>query len=211
MPWIGSTTKAAMRRVDERVVERREIVERHAHAVRQQRLEAAAEDLVAVERERAVGQAVEGVAAIHDAAAPGRGARELDRRLDRLRAGIGEEHLVEMRHEREQPLGQNAGERRDVHLHEIRQVGVEHALQRRANRRMIAADREHAEAAQQVEIAVALAVVEVLAASLAKADIIADRPQHPDHLLVEAAAMQAEALGFVALEQRRNVDVSHPN
>jgi len=28
----------------------------------------------------------------------------------------------------EQPFGQNAGERRDVHLHQVRQVGIEHAL-----------------------------------------------------------------------------------
>ena len=89
---------------------------------------------------RAIGQAVKGVIAIDDAGPAGRGARELDRGLDRLGAGIGEKHLVEMRHEREQPLGQQAGERRDVHLHQIGQIGVEHALQRRADRRMVAAE-----------------------------------------------------------------------
>ena len=72
---------------------------------------------------------------------------------------------------------------------------------------MIAAEREHAEAAQQIEIALALAVVEVLPLPLAKSDIIADGPQHADHLLIETARMQAKALGFVGFEQGRNVDV----
>ena len=64
---------------------------------------------------------MERVAAIHDIGAAGRGAGELDRGLDRFGAGIGEEHLVEMGHEREQPLGEHAGERRNIHLHQIGQ------------------------------------------------------------------------------------------
>ena len=208
LPWIGSTTNAATSPARQRRLERGEIVERHAHAVRQQRLEAAPEGLVAVQRERAIGQAMERVAAIGDAAAAGRArAGELDRRLDRLRAGIGEEHLVR--------CGTSASSRSararqasNVHLHEVRQIGIEHAFQRGTNRRMIAAEREHTESAQQVEIAVIVPVVEVLAASLAKADVIADRPQDADHLLVETPGMQAKALGFVGFEQCRDVDIS---
>ena len=62
--------------------------------------------------------------------------------------GIGEKHLVQIWDMFEQAFGQNAGERRDVQLHEIGQVGVEHALQRLAQRRMIAADRKNAKTAQ---------------------------------------------------------------
>ena len=191
--------------VRQRAVERGEIVERHADAIRQQRLEAAAEGVIAVQRKRPIGQAMERMAAIGDAGAARRGARELDRGLDRLGAGIGEEHLVEMRHQIEQPVGQDAGERRDVHLHEVGQVGVERALQRGADRRVVAAEREHAEAAQQVEILPVRAVVEILSASLAKTDIISDGLENTDHLLVEALLVQAEAVGFVGLEQRGNV------
>src|SRR5207237_10314709 len=46
------------------------------------------------------------VLSLHDAlpiSATGCGAGELDRRLDRLRPGIREKDLVEMRHQREQP------------------------------------------------------------------------------------------------------------
>src|SRR5260221_7239460 len=92
----------------------------------------------------------------------GRCYREFDRRLDRFRAGIREEYLVEVGHAREQPLGQNAGERRHVHLHKIGKLRVENAFQRLAERRMIASDREDAKAAQQVEIASAVAIVEIL-------------------------------------------------
>ena len=131
---------------------------------------------------------MEGVGAIDDAGPAGRAARELDRGLDRFGARIGEEHLVQIWDMFEQAFGQNAGERRDVELHEIGQVGVEHALQRLAQRRMIAADREHAKSAQQVEIARALAIEEILALPLLESDIVADGLQHADELLVQSGA-----------------------
>ena len=54
---------------------------------------------------------MERVGAIDDARAIGGAAREFDRRLDALGAGIGEEHLVEIRHMLEQPFGEHAGQR----------------------------------------------------------------------------------------------------
>ena len=80
----------------QRALERGKIVEGNADAIGQQRLEAVAEHGVAVERQRAVGQAVIGVVAEHQARPSGRGARELDRGLHGLGAGVGEEHLVEI-------------------------------------------------------------------------------------------------------------------
>ena len=132
----------------QRLLERCEVVERDCGASRQQRLETAAEIRVVRQRQRAVGQAVKGVVAVDDARASGRAARELDRGLDRFGAGIGEKHLVQIWHMLQQTLGQYAGERRDVELHEIGQVGVEHALQRLAQRRMVAANRKNAKTAQ---------------------------------------------------------------
>ena len=182
----------------QRPLERDQVVEGDADAIGQQRLEAVAEHVVAVERQRAIGEAVIGVVAEDDARPPGRGAGELDRRLDGFGAGIGEEDLVEIGHARQQPLGQNAGERRDIHLHEIGQLAVEDAFQRIAQRRMIAADGENAEAAQQIEIARAVAVVEILACAAAEPHVIADGAQHPDHLLVEMAAVHVIAVGLAA-------------
>jgi hypothetical protein len=74
---------------------------------------------------------------------------------------------------------------------------------------MVASDGENAVPAQQVEIAVLVAIVEILPTSPPKRDIVADRPQHTDHLLVETAGMKAVTLGLVRVEQGRNVD-RHP-
>ena len=137
--------KAATWRDDSACLERREIVERNRGATGQQRLEAAAEIAVVGQRQRAVGQPVECMLAVDDAAAAGGAARELDRGFDGLGAGIGEEHLVEIGHVIEQALGQNAGQRRDVELHQIGQVGVEHALQGLAQHGMVATNGEYAE------------------------------------------------------------------
>ena len=132
----------------QRLLERGEIVEGDRGAARQQRLETAAEIRIVGQRQRAIGQAVERVTAVHDARPAGGAARELDRGLDAFRAGIGKKHLVEIGNVFEQALGQHAGQRRDVELHEIGQIGVEHALQGLAQRRMIAANRKNAKSAQ---------------------------------------------------------------
>jgi hypothetical protein len=55
---------------------------------------------------------------------------------------------------------------------------------------MIAPDRENAEAAEQIEIAAAVTVVELLPLPFAEADVVADRPQNPHHLFIEMAAVQ---------------------
>ena len=132
----------------QRLLQRGEIVERDRRAARQQRLEAAAEIRIVRQRQRAIGQAVEGVRAVHDAGPAGGAAGELDRGFDTFRAGIGKKHLVQIGHVFQQPFGQHAGERRNVELHEIGQVAVEDALQRLAQRRMVAANRKNAKTAQ---------------------------------------------------------------
>src|SRR5262249_35646385 len=67
------------------ILERTKIVERDACAAGQQRLEARAKSPVALERQCAPGNTVEGMIAIDDAWPSGPGASELDRRFDRLR------------------------------------------------------------------------------------------------------------------------------
>ena len=86
--------------------------------------------------------------AVNDAGPAGGAARELDRGLDGFGARIGEEHLVQIWDMFQQSFGEHAGERGDVELHKIWQVGVEHALQGMAQRRMIAANRKNAKSAQ---------------------------------------------------------------
>ena len=132
----------------QRLLQRGEIVEGNRRASRQQRLEAAAEIRIVGQRQRAIGQAVEGMGAVHDARPPGGAARELDRSFDTFRAGIRKKDLIQIGHVFQQTLGQHAGKRRNVELHEIGQVAVEDALQRLAQRRMVPANRKNAKTAQ---------------------------------------------------------------
>src|SRR5205085_2449534 len=105
----------------------------------------------------------------------------------------------------QQPLGQYACESGDIELHEIRQVGIEHAFQRLAQRRMVPPDRKNAETAQEIKIFVAGAVVEVLALAFLESDVVADRLQHAYELLVEMARMHGAALGFARRKHLGNV------
>jgi hypothetical protein len=125
-----------------------QIVERDRGASRQQRLEAGAEIRIVGQRQRAIGQPVEGVGAVHDAGPAGSAAGELDRGLDAFGAGVGKEHLVQIRYVIEQPFRKHTGQRRYVELHEIGQVAVQHALQGLAQRRMVPANRKNAKTAQ---------------------------------------------------------------
>jgi hypothetical protein len=145
---------------------------------------------------------VEAVIAVHEARTTRVVARELDRRLDGLGARVGEEHLVETaRRGREQPLGEDPRERRDVHLHEARQLALEHLAQRGDERRVVAADREHAEARQQVEILLALVVVEIGTVRAHVVAVEADRLEHAHVLRVQVALVEIELLALALANQ----------
>ena len=91
---------------------------------------------------------MKGVGTGDDAGPAGGATGEFDRGLDGFGAGIGEKHLVQIWHMFEQAFRQHAGQRGDVELHQIGQIGVEHAFQGMAQRRMIAANRKNAKSAQ---------------------------------------------------------------
>src|SRR5262249_33060489 len=92
----------------QRLLQRSKIVERDLDAVRQKRTEARAEILIAIQRQRTIGQTMKGVTAIDDTRAAGRSAAKLDSGFNAFGAGIGKEDLVEVGHKFEQALGQNA-------------------------------------------------------------------------------------------------------
>jgi hypothetical protein len=70
---------------------------------------------------------------------------------------------------------------------------------------MIAPDREHAVSAQEVEIFVAFAVEQILSGAAAEPNIIPNRAEDANHLLVEMARMSLEAVGFVLRIEVRHV------
>lgn len=117
---------------------------------------------------------------MHDARPASSAAGELDRSFDTFGAGIREEYFIQIWNVLDQPFCEHTGEGGNVELHEVGQIAVEHALQGGAKRRVIAADREDAEAAQKVEIAGAVAVEQVLALPFLKSDVVSNRLQDPN-------------------------------
>src|SRR3546814_17388900 len=72
------------------------------------------------------------------------------------------------------------GEQRDVELHQARELRLQHLAQRGSDRRMVAPQREDAEAAQQVEVAPAGDVVEVWALAAREVHVIAEGLQRSE-------------------------------
>ena len=133
------------------------------------------------------------------------GAREFDRRLDRLRARVCEKDLVEPGRAFQKLLGENSREHRDVELHKIGELAVEHADERVAHRGMVASNREDAPTAQKIEIAVALAVPQVRPDAARETDVIADRLQNAHPHLVEMLRVQREAFAFPLGDERGEI------
>src|SRR5205823_12456209 len=97
-----------------------------------------------------------------DARASGRGAAELERGLDRLRAGAREQAALDPpAGELDQLLGEQAGEERRPQRQHPRRRELERLDERGADARVVAADAVHPEAAEQVEEARPVGVVEV--------------------------------------------------
>ena len=70
---------------------------------------------------------------------------------------------------------------------------------------MVASDRKHAVPAQHIEVLRTGAIEEILPPPAAEPDIVAESPQHADHLLVQVARMNLVAVSFVVCIKLRNV------
>ena len=130
-----------------------DVAERHLHGVAGQ-LEFAAVELGVGQRQHALGLAVKRVLGIDDLRPLRSGGAfgHLDRSLHGFRAGRTEEHHVEIsRRDRRQVLGQ----RRSILAHEgdgdLVPVLVLELLSRRDDARMIVAERQRSEAAEEIE------------------------------------------------------------
>ena len=144
------------------LLQRREIVERNRAAIRQERRKAVAETVVAIDGQRAGAQAVKRFFAMDERGFAGGALGVFDGGLHAFRAGIGEEHHVQLvRHPLFQFGGEQAGKQRRLHLHEARILGIQKFLEDAADFRVIAAQAEHAVAGQQVEIFLALHVPQI--------------------------------------------------
>ena len=145
-----------------------------------------------------------------DARAPGGGAADLDRRLDRLGARAREQDASEpARRALEQRLGERARGLRDPERDPAGELEVERLVQRRPDARVGAADVVHPEAAEHVQEAVAVRVVEVGALAAGPVPVEADRPQHAQELRVDRAPVQLELAARALLDERADAEVAH--
>ena len=139
-----------------------------------------------------------------------RGAAELERRLDRLGAGAREEAALDPpAGEADQLLGEQAGQERRPHREHPRRVERERLDERGADARVVAADVVHPEAAEHVEVAVAVGVEEVRALGARPRAVEADRLEDAGELRVDRARPEVEILTAAGLEQLREAELGH--
>ena len=137
-------------------------------------------------------------------------ASELDRRLDRLRAGAREQHALQPRRRAaDQLLRKQRRQRRRAELHRSRQVELERFDERCANARVVAPDVEHPEAAEHVEVLVAALVPEVRALRACPLAVEADLLENPRELRVDRAAPQVDVAVVPLREQLGESQIAH--
>lgn len=95
---------------------------------------------------------------------------------------------------RDQALGQNTGKRGNIELDEIGEFAVEHAFQGITNHGMVTAEREHPEAAEEIEVTHIVAIEEVLPLPALEPDVVTNGFENPDELLVQIPRMERAAL-----------------
>ena len=144
---------------------------------------------------------VERVVAVEDAGPLRGGPGELDRALDGLGARVGEDDPLDSGvRAGHQLLGQDAREERTVHLHEVREVGVEGVVQRLDDGRVPPAEGEDAEAGQKVQVSVPFVVDEVTTLALDVEAVELQGSQHPGQLRVHVLGVEGEVLALTLVQ-----------
>ena len=144
-----------------------------------------------------------------DPAALRRRAAELQCCLDRLGPGARELHALEPGgNAGEQRLGEQPRQRGRAELDGAGQLELERLDQRVANARVVPADVEHPEAAEHVEVAVAVGVPEVRALGALPRAVEVDRAQHAHELRVDRARPAFEVVAST-VQQPTQVDAGH--
>ncbi|HEY7629334.1 MAG TPA: aminotransferase class III-fold pyridoxal phosphate-dependent enzyme, partial [Thermoleophilaceae bacterium] len=139
-----------------------EVAERDALAAGEQRSEALLEELVAHHRQWPERDAVEAAVAGDEPRPARRRAGELHRGVHRLGPRAREEDGVEpVGQPRRERLREHPGQRREVDLHAVDEVGRERGLQHLAHVRVVVAETREALAGMEVEVRAAGGVVQV--------------------------------------------------
>jgi hypothetical protein len=149
---------------------------------------------------------VEGVIAADDVGAAGGGAAELDRGLDRLGTGVAEKGLLQPRRVARQALCKQPGEKGDIELDEPRELSIQHLPERAHHGRVATADGEHAKAAQEIEIAVALGIEQVGSLAARVGDVEADRLEDAHELGIEMPVEELPGFKAALGDQRSKIE-----
>ena len=103
-------------------------------------------------------------------------------------------------------LGQQTGQQGGVELHEVRKVHLEGVVKRLLNDRVPASEGEDAETGQEVQVALAVPVVEVAALTFDIEAVETERLQYLYELGIEILAVQAEILALAGFDQRAKLE-----
>src|SRR5439155_17577600 len=101
----------------------------------------------------------------------------------------------------QQLLREQAGKKRDAKLNGAGRIQLERLHERGTHTGIVAADVEHPEAAEHVQEAAAVGVVEVLPLRARPDPVEPDRPQDPHELWVDAAGVEVVVLARTRLEE----------
>ena len=191
----------------ELAIEGREITTGDRVAAGDERIEAVAEMMIAVQRQRAVCQTVKSVITVEDPWTPRGAVRVLDRGLDAFGSGAREVDRVEARRDLLlQLLREQSGEQRRIHLDEGRRLGLHELAESLTHHRMIASDVEDAVAGEHVQVALAGAVEEVRALRAHVDPVEPDRLEDPGELRVDMIRVELEVLPLTLTDQVYDVE-----
>ena len=125
--------------------------------------------------------------------------------------GAREEHAGKpLRRPLQQLLGEQSRQQRHAELHRPGRRELEHLDERGAHARVVAPDVEHAEAAEHVEVAPVVLVVEVLTLGASPDAVEADRLQHAHELRVDPVRVELVILARARFEELTNHGGSVP-
>ena len=100
----------------------------------------------------------------------------------------------------DQLLGQDAGQEGAVHLHEVREIGVEGVVQRLDDGRMAPTEGEDPEPGQKVEVTVPCVVDEIAALALDVEAVELESAEHPGQLGVDVLGVEGEVLALALVQ-----------
>ncbi len=177
------------------VFELGDIAHRHGLATGDEWAEAFVKGGIAGDRKRTVAESVVGILQGENAGATRGALGELQRALDGLGAAVAKEYRVEMwsallSEALDEALGEQTAHQRGIELYHVGQIQLKHIADRLLHDGMIPADIEDAETGKEIEVILAVHVVEIGALRAGIDDIESDGALDLDESPVQVMVVQ---------------------